>query len=142
MAGQAIGAKGQAARCRFPDTPRASIHRDIEAPLEEASMLDRLIRRFRIWHFTHTCRHDPERIGFEVRRMLVELRGPARWAYMRELMLSESASSYPRALGVVAASRWKITDSAEVARVFESLTADQRERVYAAVDYILPRHRG
>ena len=105
-------------------------------------MFDRLIRRLRIWHFTYTCRHDPERIGFEVRRMLVELRGPARWVHMRELMLSESAGSYPRALGVVAASRWKITDTTEVARVFASLTADQRERIYAAVDYILPRHRG
>ena len=73
--------------------------------------------------------------------MLVELRGPARWAHMRELMLSEHGGAYPRALGAVAASRWNITSSAEVARVFESLTEEQREKIYSAVNFILPERK-
>src|SRR5207344_743232 len=45
-------------------------------PLKEMSMMDGLISKFRIWHFGYVCRRDPERIGFELRRMLVELQGP------------------------------------------------------------------
>lgn len=105
-------------------------------------MMNRLIGRMRVWHFGYVCRHDPERIGAEVRRVLAGLPEAARWAHLRDLALSETSGRIPRALGAVAASRWKITSNAEVARVFESLTEDQQERIYAAVDFILPRPRG
>lgn len=105
-------------------------------------MMDRLIGRLRVWRFGYVCRHNPERIGFEVRRMLADLPETARWAQMRDLALSESVGRFPHALGAVAASRWKITNNAEVVRVFESLTEVQQERIYAAVDFILPRSRG
>ena len=105
-------------------------------------MMDLLISKFRIWHFGYVCRRDPERIGLELRRMLVELQGSARWAHARELMLSERVGTSPPALGAVAASRWKITNSAEVARVFESLTEEQQVRIYSAVDFILPWRKG
>jgi len=110
--------------------------------LEKAFMMDGLIGRLRIWHFGYVCRRDPARIGFEVRRMLADLPETARWAHLRDLALSESVGRFPHALGAVAASRWKITNSAEVVRVFESLTEVQQERIYAAVDFILPRSRG
>jgi hypothetical protein len=110
--------------------------------LEKAFMMDRLIGRLRVWRFGYVCRHHPERIGIEVRRMLADLPESARWAQMRDLALSESVGRFPHALGVVAASCWKITNDAEVVRVFESLTEDQQERIYAAVDFILPRSRG
>ena len=105
-------------------------------------MMDGLISKFRIWHFGYVCRRDPERIGRELRRMLVEFQGSTRWAHARELMLSERVGTSPPALGAVAASRWKITNSAEVARVFESLTEEQQVRIYSAVNFILPRRRG
>jgi hypothetical protein len=109
--------------------------------LKKAFMMDSLIGRLRVWHFGYVCRHHPERIGIEVRRMLAGLPETARWAHMRDLALSESSGRFPRALGAVAASRWKISNNAEVARVFESLTEDQQERIYSAVDFILPRPR-
>lgn len=104
-------------------------------------MLERLFSRLRIWHFGYVCRNDPERIGFEVRRMLADLPESLRWAHLRDLAFSETSGRFPRALGAVAASRWKIRSSTEVARVFDSLTADQQERIYVAVDLILPRTR-
>jgi hypothetical protein len=105
-------------------------------------MMDGLISKFRIWHFSYTCRHDPERIGIELRRMLVDLRGPARWILARELMLSQRVGAHPGALGAVAASRWKITNSAEIARVFESLTEEQQDRICSAVNLIFSWRRG
>ena len=102
-----------------------------ERLLRETHMMDRLTSKFRIWHFSFVCRHDPERIGIELRRMLV-----------RELMLSRRVGALPGALGAVAASRWKITNSAEIARVYESLTEDQRDRIYAAVDFMFPWRGG
>jgi len=110
--------------------------------LEKAFMMDGLIGRLRIWHFGYVCRRDPARIGFEVRRMLADLPETVRWSHLRDLALSETFGRFPRALGAVAASCWKITNDAEVVRVFESLTEDQQERIYAAVDFILPRPRG
>ena len=104
-------------------------------------MLDNLIARLRIWHFGHVCRNDPERIGLEVRRMLADLPDSVRWAHLRDLAFSETHGRLPRALSAVAASRWNIRSSAEVARVFDSLTEDQQERIYVAVDLILPRTR-
>ena len=105
-------------------------------------MMDGLISKFRIWHFGYVCRRDPERIGRELRRMLVEFQGSTRWAHARELLLSERVGTSPPALGAVAASRWKITDSAEMERVFESLTEEQQARICSAVNFILPRRRG
>jgi len=105
-------------------------------------MMDRLISKFRIWHFGYTCRHDPERIGIELRRMLVELRGPVIRAHTLALMRSERVGTLPGALGAVAASRWSITNSAEIARVFESLTDEQQRRLYSAVSSILPWRMG
>lgn len=101
-------------------------------------MMDRLTSRIRIWHFSYVCRHDPERIGMELRRMLADVQGPARWILARELMLSERDGAFPGALGAVAASRWKITSSAEIARVFESLTEEQQARILSAVNSLLP----
>lgn len=141
MTGQAIGARGKAARVRLPDTPQPPSRQDLGVPFTKTSMLDRLISRYRVWHFGYTCRHDPERIGQEFRRLLIEHRAPEQWAHMRGLMLSESAGMFPRALGAVAASRWKITDSDEVGRVFESLTEAQQERIYTALNPILPRRK-
>jgi hypothetical protein len=105
-------------------------------------MMKGLIGRLRVWRFGYVCRNDPERIGVEVRRMLADLPETARWAHLRDLAFSESSGRLPRALNAVAATRWKITDSAEVTRVFESLTEAQQERIYAAIDFILPRRRG
>jgi len=105
-------------------------------------MMDRLISKFRIWHFGYTCRHNPERIGFELRRMLVELRGPDLRAQTLDLMFSEREGTFPGALGAVAASRWKITNSADIARVFESLTDEQRGRLYFSMRSILLWCRG
>jgi len=105
-------------------------------------MMGCVISKFRIWHFSYVCRHDPERIGFELLRMLVEFQGPARWAHTRDLMFYERVGTFPGALGAVAASRWKITDSAEIARVFESLTEEQQERICSAVNFIFSWHRG
>jgi hypothetical protein len=105
-------------------------------------MMDGLISKFRIWHFSYTCRHNPERIGFELRRMLAELQGPDRWAHTRDLMIYERVGTYPGALGAVAASRWKITNSAEIARVFESLTEEQQDRICSAVNLIFSWRRG
>jgi len=105
-------------------------------------MMDRLISKFRIWHFGYTCRHDPERIELELRRMLVELRGPVMRAHTLALMRSERVGTLPGALGAVAASRWSITNSAEIARVFESLTDEQQRRLYSAVSSILPWRMG
>jgi len=105
-------------------------------------MMDRLISKFRIWHFGYTCRHNPERIGFELRRMLVELRGPDLRAQTLDLMFSEREGTFPGALGAVAASRWKITNSAEIARVFESLTEEQQDRICSAVNIIFSWRRG
>jgi hypothetical protein len=96
-------------------------------------MLDRLIRWLRAWHFGHVCRHDPGQIGLELRRMLAELQGPARWAHALHLMRSGQAGAYPLALSAVAAVRWKITDSAEIARIFESLTEEERDRIRSAL---------
>jgi hypothetical protein len=118
------------------------IGRAAQRPLEKAFMMDSLIGRLRVWHFGYICRRHPERIGLEVRRMLADLPEATRWAHLRDLALSETSGRLPRALGAVAASRWKITNHAEVARLFESLTEDQQERIYSAVDFILPRSRG
>jgi len=97
-------------------------------------MLDRLIGWLRVWHFGHVCRHDPGRMGVELRRMLAELQGPARWAHAQHLMRSSGqAGAYPLALSAVAAARWKITDSAEIARIFESLTEEERNRIRSAL---------
>ena len=104
--------------------------------------MDRLISKFRIWHFGYTCRHDPERIELELRRMLVELRGPVMRAHTLALMRSERVGKLPGALGAVAASRWKITNSVDIARVFESLTDEQRGRLYFSMRSILLWCRG
>ena len=104
--------------------------------------MNRLISKFRIWHFGYTCRHDPERIELELRRMLVELRGPVMRAHTLALMRSERVGKLPGALGAVAASRWKFTNSAEIARVFKSLTDEQQSRLCSAVSLILPWRRG
>ncbi len=58
-------------------------------------MMDGLISKFRIWHFGYVCRRDPERIGRELRRMLVEFQGSTRWAHARELLLSERVGTSP-----------------------------------------------
>ena len=105
-------------------------------------MMDRVISKFRVWHFGYTCRRDPERIGLELRRLLVELRGADLRAQTLDLMLSERVGTFPGALGAVAASRWKITNGAEIARVFESLTDEQQGRLCSAVSLILPWRRG
>jgi hypothetical protein len=105
-------------------------------------MFDHLISRFRIWHFGHVCRRDPGRIGLELRRMLAELRGPARWAHAQHLMRSGHVCAYPLALGAVAEVRWKITDSAEIARIFESLTEEEKDRILSALNFILPQRLG
>jgi hypothetical protein len=141
MEGQVIGAGGKAAGCPVAGYSARQSGWTSTRHLNETSMVSGLISRIRIWHFGYTCRHNPERIGFEIRRMLVELRGPARWAQMRELMLAGNTGTYPRALGAVAASRWKITNSAEIARVFESLTEVQQERIYSVVNFILPERK-
>jgi len=101
-------------------------------------MMDWLTGRFRIWHFSYVCRHQPERIGIELRRMLVDVRGPARWTLARELRLSRREGAIPGALAAVAAFHWKITNSAEIARVFNSLTEEQQARLHSAVKSILP----
>lgn len=121
---------------------KSSIGCSSERLLRETYMMDRLTSKFRIWHFSFVCRHDPERIGIELRRMLVDLQEPARWTLVRELMLSQRVGALPGALGAVAASRWKITNSAEIARVYESLTEAQRDRIYAAVDFMFPWRGG
>lgn len=142
MSGQAIGARGKAAQVPSPDTARAFKGDDRKAAIGKKFMMDRLIYRLRVWRFGYACRHNPERIGFEVRLMLANLPETDRWTHLRELAFSETSGRFPRALGAVAASRWKITNKAEVARVFESLTKEQQKRIYAAVDFILPRPRG
>lgn len=105
-------------------------------------MLDRLISRLRIWHFGHVCRHDPVRIGLELRRMLAGLQGPARWDHAQHLMRSSPGRAYPLALSAVAADRWKITDDAEIARIFESLTEEEQDRIHSALRFILPQRLG
>lgn len=105
-------------------------------------MMDNVINQFRLWHFSYTCRHDPERIGLELRRMLVELRGTYERVQALDQKLSEYEGKFPGALGAVAASRWKITDNAEIAGVFESLTDEQKARLCSAVSLILPWRRG
>jgi hypothetical protein len=104
-------------------------------------MMDRLIGKYRIWHFAYTCRHNPERIGIELRRLLVELRGAELRAQALDQMLSEREGTVPGALGAVAASRWNITNSAEITRVFESLTDEQKGRLRSAVSLKLPGRR-
>ena len=104
-------------------------------------MMDRLISKFRIWHFGYTCRHNPERIGLALRRVLVEIQGPDHRAQTLDLMLSERVSTLRGALGAVAASRWNITNSAEITRIFESLTDEQQRRLYSSVRSILPWRR-
>jgi len=104
-------------------------------------MMDRLISKFRIWHFGYTCRHNPERISFELRRVLVEVRGPVLRAHALDLTLSERVGTLRGALGAVAASRWNITNSAEITRIFESLTDEQQRRLYSSVRSIMPWRR-
>lgn len=104
-------------------------------------MMDRVIRKFRVWHFGYTCRRDPERIGFELRRMLVELRGAELRDQALDLKLSEREGKFPGALGAVAEFRWKITNRAEIASVFESLTDEQKDRLCSAVSVIFPWRR-
>jgi hypothetical protein len=105
-------------------------------------MMDRIISQIRVWHFGHTCRRDPARIGLELRRLLVELRGAELRSQALDLKLSGNGGKFPGALGAVAESRWKITNSAEIARVFESLTKEQQVRLCSAVSLILPWRRG
>lgn len=104
-------------------------------------MMDRLVRKFRIWHFGYTCRHNPERIGIELRRVLVEVRGQVLQTHALDLALSECLGTLRGALGAVAASRWKITNSAEITKIFESLTDEQQRRLYSSVRSILPWRR-
>ena len=104
-------------------------------------MMDRLISKFRIWHFGYTCRHNPERIGFELRRVLVEVRGPVLRAHTLDPMLSERVGTLRGALGAVAASRWNIMNSAEITKVLESLTDEQKRRIYSSMRSILPWRR-
>ena len=104
-------------------------------------MMDRLISKFRIWHFGYTCRHDPERIGIELRRVLAEVRGPVLRAHAFDLMLSDRVGTLRDALGAVAASRWNITNSAEITKLFESLTDEQQRRLYSCVRSIVPWRR-
>ncbi len=99
-------------------------------------MMGRLISKFRIWHFAYTCRHDSERIGFELCRLLIERRGPVRQAQALNLMLAEREGTFSVALGAVAAYRWKITDHAAVNRIFESLNDEQQDRIYASVSSV------
>jgi len=127
---------------RLPETAKAFKGFDLESTSKDASMLDRLINRLRIWHFGHVCRHDPGRIGLELRRMLAELQGPARWAHAQNLMRSGRAGDYPLALRAVAESHWKITDSAEIVRIFESLTEEERDRIRSALSFVLPQRLG
>jgi len=101
-------------------------------------MMDHLISKFRIWHFAYTCRHNPARIEFEIRRVLVEVRAPSLRAHALDLMLSGRAGTLCGALGAVAASRWNITSRAEITRVIESLTDEQQRRLYSSVRSILP----
>ena len=74
--------------------------------------------------------------------MLVAYQGPARWARMRQIMLAGRAGASPPGLAAVAAFRWKITDAEEVDRVFASLSEAQQDRIYAAVNFILPGRPG
>jgi len=104
-------------------------------------MMDRLISKFRIWHFGHTCRHNPERIGCELRRVMVEVRGPVLRAHTPDLMPSERVGTLRGSLGAVAASRWNIRNSAEITKVLESLTDEQKRRLYTSVRSILPWRR-
>jgi len=101
-------------------------------------MMDRLISKFRIWHFAYTCRHNPARIEIEIRRVLVDVRAPVLRAHALDLMLSERAGALCGALGAVAASRWNITSRAEITKVIESLTDEQQRRLYSSVRSILP----
>ena len=127
---------------RLPETAEVIQGLNRESTSKDTSMLDRLISKLRIWHFGHVCRHDPERIGLELRRMLAELQGPERWAHAQQLMQSGRAGDYPLALRAVAERRWKITDSAEIVRIFESLTEEERDRIRSALSFILPQRLG
>ncbi len=68
--------------------------------------------------------------------------GPARWAHAQQLMRSGRAGDYPLALRAVAESHWKITDSAEIVRIFESLTEEERDRLRSALSFVLPQRLG
>ena len=105
-------------------------------------MFDRLISRFRIWQFAQVCRRDPAQIGLELRRMLADLQGPARWSRAQNLMRPGLAGACPPALTAVAAFRWRITDNAVIARIFESLTEEEQDRIRSAISLIPPHHLG
>jgi hypothetical protein len=101
-------------------------------------MVDRLISRFRVWHFGHACRHHPERIGIELIRVLVEARDPALRAHTLDLMRSERVGMLRVALlRALAASRWNITNDDDIARVIESLTGEQERRLHSCVSSAL-----
>lgn len=104
-------------------------------------MMDRLTGRIRIWYFSYVCRHDPERIGVGLRRMLTDVGGPARWTFERKLMLAKRESAFPGALVAVAASRWKIANRVEIARIIDSLTERQQARIHSVVSSIFPLRR-
>ncbi len=70
--------------------------------------------------------------------MLVMRRGHGSAANATDPGLPERLVTFQGVLAAVAASRWQITDEADVTRAFASLTDEQQRKLHAAVNFMLP----